>query len=144
MATANETVLADKWIYAKITGDASSAAIVSTRVYADQAPENPTYPIIVYNYQAGFDTRGNGICRIQSNPLYQIKVVCRGAPSASVRTLVNRIDTLFQEAVAEVSESYVFSSRREMPLRYIEPERDSSHFFTHVGGLFRLVVYPQA
>lgn len=36
-------------IYARCTGHAGTAALVSTRVYPDRLPENVTYPALVYH-----------------------------------------------------------------------------------------------
>lgn len=35
-------------IYSRLTAHAGTSALVSTRVYPVQAPQNPTYPYIVY------------------------------------------------------------------------------------------------
>lgn len=141
----NELLLAQKWIYDKLSNDGELGAIVTPdRIFANQAPEDPIYPIIIYAFQGGFDTRGLGVVRIQTNPLFQVKVICYGAPDESVRAVAHRIDELFQTAVTEPSEEYIFSSRREEPISYPEPMRESSRFYTHLGGIFRLVIYPEA
>lgn len=141
---ANELPLAQKWIYDKLTGDSEAAAIIGTRVYHGQAPKGAALPYVLFQHQSSFDTRGNGICRVQSNPTYQIKVVCDGNPNSDARTVANRIDQLFQEAAAETSQSYVFSSRRMSPLCYPESKTGKDGFYTHLGGLFRLAIYPAA
>lgn len=140
----NEIGRAQKWIYDKLEADSDIANVVGARIYANQAPEGAAFPLILFSYQSGFDTRGIGTCRIQTNPIFQIKVICEGAPGSSILLVADRIDVLFQEAVTEISEEYVFSSRREQPLQYAEPKPGSAEFYTHTGGLFRLVVYPEA
>lgn len=140
---ANEIHLAQKWIYDKLAAASDVTAAVSTRIYRNQAPEGAALPYVLFNFQAGSDVRGNCTRRLMTLPLFQIKVICKGAPTSAINTAVNKIDSLFQEAVTETSESYVFSSRREFPIEYIEPWRDSGGFFTHYGGAYRLVIYPQ-
>ena len=135
---------AQKWIYDKLSGDTDVAEAIGTRIYADQAPEDAADPYIVFSLQGGFDTRGVGTVRVQTNPVFQIKVVCAGAPTDTVRLLADRIDELFQEAVTEPSEDLVFSSRREQPIHYVESQPDSASRWTHTGGLYRLVIYPEA
>lgn len=140
----NEIGRAQKWIYDKLSVDPDIVGAVALRIYANQAPEGAPFPLILFTYQGGFDTRGNGTCRIQTNPVFQIKVVCEGSPDDAARLVADRIDALFQEAVTEISESYVFSSRRDQPIQYAEPVPDSAQILTHVGGLYRLVIYPEA
>lgn len=140
----NEIGRAQKWIYGKLSVDPDVLGAVALRIYANQAPEGVQFPLILFTYQGGFDTRGNGTCRIQTNPLFQIKVICEGAPDGAARLVADRVDTLFQEAVTEISEEYVFSSRREQPIQYAESVPDSAQILTHVGGLYRLVIYPEA
>ena len=140
----NEIGRAQKWIYDKLVADPDVEDVIGTRVYANQAPEGVDFPLILFSFQGGFDTRGNGTCRIQTNPVFQIKVICESAPDDDVLLVADRIDELFQEAVTEISEEYVFSSRREQPVQFAEPKPGSAEIYTHVGGLYRLVIYPEA
>lgn len=43
----------DKAIYSILTGDAGVSALISTRCYPVQSPQNPTYPMIVYTPTSG-------------------------------------------------------------------------------------------
>jgi hypothetical protein len=141
----NEIHRAQKWIYDKLAADADVIAAVEDRIYSDQAPEGAGLPFVLFNLQSGgLDTRGNNTRRLMALPLFQIKIVSEGLSSSDVLAAVDAIDGLFQEAVTEESEDFVFSSRREFPINYIEPKRDSSGFFTHYGGAYRLFIYPEA
>ena len=142
----NEIQRAEKWIYDKLSGAASVTAAVSTRIYGEAgAPERAAFPYALFNLQTGGnDVRGNNTVRLMSAPLFQIKIVTDGAPTSAVRTAVDALDDLFQEAVTEVSEGFVFSSRREFPIKYPERKVDSAGYFTHYGGAYRLFIYPVA
>lgn len=140
----NEIHRAQKYIVDKLSGAASVTAAVSTRIYADQAPENTTFPYVLFNLLGALDSRGNNTRRLLARPLFQIKVISKGSPSTVVRTAVDAIDDLFQTAVNDVSEGFVFSARRELPISYVEPARDSAQVFTHYGGLYRLFIHPVA
>lgn len=144
MSVAHEIARAQKWIRDKVAGDDSIIGVVVDRIYADRAPVGADVPFVLFSFQSGFDTRGNGTVRIQSNPTFQIKVVSEGPITDDVLLVADRLDTLFQEAVTEISESYVFSSRRLQPLSYVEPRPGSTSYYTHTGGLYRLVIYPEA
>lgn len=145
---ANEISRARKWIYDALGADATLTALiggsVTPRIYFGLAPEGATLPYVIVNLQASSDVQGFCLPRIATLPLFQVKVVCDGPPTSSVRTIADRIDLILGEAVAEVSQSYVFSGRRESSIEYVEMKRDASSYFTHSGGLYRLIVYPAA
>lgn len=141
---ANELLKAQKWIYDTLVNDAATTAIIGQRVYHGVAPKGTAYPFIVFSHQGGPDTQGVCTVRIQANPVFQIKVISDGNPNQSARDVADRIDGLFQEAVTQISDGYVFSSRRTQPIDYVESKPNGGGHYTHLGGLFRLVIYPQA
>jgi hypothetical protein len=144
---AHEISRARKWIYDALKADGTLAALIggasNPRIYFGQAPEKAVYPFVLFNLQAASDVQGLCLPRVATSPVFQVKVICDGPPSADVRTIADRIDLVLGQAVTQISESYVFSGRRIQPLEYIEPKRDSSSYYTHSGGLYRLLVYPQ-
>ena len=141
---ANELLKARKWIYETLVNDAATTAIVGQRVYPNKARAGTTYPLIVFSHQGGPDTQGVCTVRIQANPIFQIKVICDGDPDQNARDVADRIDELFQTAVTQILDEYVFSSRRIQPIDYPEPKPNGGGHYTHLGGLFRLVIYPEA
>lgn len=141
---ANELTKARKWIYETLVNDAATTAIVGQRVYPNKARAGTAYPLIVFSHQGGPDTQGVCTVRIQANPIFQIKVICDGDPDQSARDVADRIDELFQTAVTQILDEYVFSSRRIQPIDYPEPKSNGGGHYTHLGGLFRLVIYPEA
>lgn len=141
---ANELSRAQKWIYDVLVADAEAIAIVGTRIYHGQAPKGTAYPFVLFSFQGGADTQGVCTVRIQANPVFQIKVVADGNPNQQARDVADRIDELFQAAVTQISDGYVFSSRREQPVNYTEPKPHGGGHYTHLGGLYRLAIYPEA
>jgi hypothetical protein len=141
---ANELSKAQKWIYDTLVNDAETTALIGQRVYHGQARAGTLYPLIVFSHQGGPDTQGVCTVRIQANPIFQIKVICDGNPNQQARDVADRIDELFQTAVTQISDGYVFSSRRIQPIDYIESKPNGGGHYTHVGGLFRLLIYPEA
>lgn len=137
----NELSRANKWIYARLSGDATITGIVSTRIYARKAPKDATYPLIVYNYQAGTDAQGVGTARVLTQTVFQVKVICKGKPDADVHTVADQIDELIGKGIHELQNDVRISSRRESPIEFEEDTPNSDKSFYHLGGLYRLHIH---
>ena len=126
--------------FAKIAADLLEVEAV--RIYHDQAPEKTQFPFVIFSYQSGEDVNGVGTCRILSRDTYQVKVVSRENDS-NTRLAADRIDEVIGKAKAAQHPqdlSFKFSGRRTQPVSYTEPDEDSSRFFRHLGGLYRIDV----
>jgi hypothetical protein len=137
----NELARIERWIYSALSGDAQLTGVVATRIYHDWAPEGAAYPFVIFNFQVGEDTNGLGTCRILTRALYQVKIVGREL-NDNARLVADRIDDVIAKAVRAQhpeDDSLKFSGYRESPISYTEPNRDSSRFFRHLGGLYRIV-----
>lgn len=143
MGDVSESQQAKAWIYAALFANADIASAVSTRIYSDYAPDAPAsrvYPYIIYNFMGGIDVDGLGTNRLQSQPLFQVRVVCKGRPSASTRKVDKRIDTVLQNAVYQLSGDYYFSARREQPIDRAELDATTGIQYHNLGGLYRLYI----
>jgi len=138
----NEASRIERWITYALTADAQLAGVVSTRIYRDQGPEEADYPFVVFNFQSGEDTNGQGPCRILTRNTYQIKVIAKGEHDDNSRLAADRIDEVIAKAVRAQHPSDLtlkFSGYRESLVGYTEPNRDSSLVFRHLGGLYRII-----
>lgn len=139
---ANELSRIERWITYALSNDTQLAAVVGSRIYHDQAPERADYPLVLFSLQFGQDVNGVGTCRILSRDTYQVKVVSREANDA-FRTAADRIDEVIGKARAAQHPSdlsFKFSGQRTGPISYTEPDPDSSRFYRHLGGLYRIDV----
>jgi len=135
----NELPRIERWLANVLAADVQIAAAVGNRVYHDQAPEGAMHPFVLFNYQAGRDVNGVGTCRVMARALYQVKVIARDALNDATRLAADRIDEIVGKAVRAQhpsDNSLIFNGRRESPISYTEPERDSSRTFRHLGGLY--------
>lgn len=136
----NELPRIERWIYNALISDAQAAAVIADRVFSDQAPEGAAYPFVVFNFQFGEDVNGVGACRVLSKSTYQVKVIAR-EDDDNTRLVADRIDEVIGKAKAAQhpsDSSLKFSGRRQSPIRYTEPGRDSSRRFRHLGGLYEI------
>jgi hypothetical protein len=88
----------------------------------------------------GPDVDGLGTNRLQSQPLFQVRVVNEGRPTAVTRKLDKEIDLALQNAVYQPSGDYYFSARREQPIDRPELDSGSGKYYSNVGGLYRLYI----
>ncbi|MFN7948380.1 MAG: hypothetical protein U0Z53_23715 [Blastocatellia bacterium] len=133
----------EAWIYSRLTADATiTARIPASAICAYRAPEGTPLPFIIFSYQAGGDVQGLGTARTLTRAIYQIKLVCQGAPAEADLAIADRLDTIFQTAVTETQQGWQFTSRRERPLSYVETLPASSELIFHLGGLYVIATHP--
>jgi hypothetical protein len=137
----HELSRAEKWLYQALTADAALAAVVAGRVYAYQAPEKPTFPFVLFSFQAGADKQGVGTSRVMTRPIYQVKAVGRDEVSDALQTAADRIDEVVGKAVRQAVDGFIFTARRVSPVAYAEPDKNSGRLFHHRGGLYRIEAY---
>ncbi len=133
---ATETLVAEQWLYTVLSTDSQLAAVVGTRIYAYIAPENATFPYVVYQNQAGRDVRGVGPLRIMANLLYVVKVVGQTNTFGALETAANRIDAVLQAASGTPTRGTVIACVREQPFALVE-SLDTGQY-RHLGGIYRL------
>lgn len=146
---ASEVYRIESWVSSRLVGDAGPGGLntlVGGRIFAYLAPQTwnnlpITYPLVIYNHQSGRDVQALGTKRVMTRPLYQVKVISKGAPNDAARAAADRIDVLMTVA-ASIKEGYVFTGRRESPIAYQEPGVTPDVNFRHVGGLYRVEAYP--
>jgi hypothetical protein len=135
----NEASKIDKWIFSVVTTDQQLSALIGQKCYFGEIPSGKQPPAVVFSFQAGRDTHGNGGGRLLTSPLYQIKAL--GVFNAQLITIADRIDEIFKKATNVLFEDYVFCSRREQQINLKMPGSDVSNPLRHLGGLYRISCY---
>lgn len=141
MGDVTEIQQAKAWIYTVLAANVDIAAAVSTRIFADyvsEPPANRVYPYIIYNFMGGTDVDGLGTNRLQSQPLFQVRVVSNGRPTATTRLVDKRITDVLGTAVHQLSGDFYFTARREQPIDRPELDAATGKQYHNLGGLFRL------
>lgn len=144
----NELSIANAFFSQILKADATIIAEVSSRVYADQAPE-PTqerplvYPVLLYQFMSGTDIKAMGAVRIYTNCLYLVKGVGRGG-YGELRTLLNRADELLHGAanvpITLDGVTCLVTCVRERPWQ-MPSTQDTVRYYQR-GGLYRLYITP--
>jgi hypothetical protein len=134
---------AKAWLYTILHANTYIASQVGTRIYDSYVPKPPanrTYPYVLFNFMGGTDVDGLGTNRLQSHPLFQVRVVDEGRPTTVTRRLDKEIDIALQNAVYQPSGDYYFSARREQPIDRSELDASTGKYYANIGGLYRLYI----
>ncbi len=135
-----ETVRIEQWLYNTLTTDSVLNSLVGDRVYAYQAPQEATFPLIVFARMSGRDVRVVGPARVLANELYEVKAIGRGTTIgfAALKAIADRIDVLLDGASGAVADGQILACVRENALSYAETDADQ--IYCHLGGLYRIYV----
>lgn len=130
----------DRWIYGTLTADTALAAVVGTRVYADQAPQTTpavTMPVVVFQWQGGADLMVIGGVRVWTNAVYLIRGIDEAQTwGGDLKTIADRIDAVLHRGSGTNADGVVYAAVREQPFRM--PETAGGKSYRHLGGLYRI------
>jgi hypothetical protein len=146
----NEIDAAYTWLASTLTGDATLRATVGTKWFRHLAPARlpgstspMTYPVGLYSYAGGRDTRGVGQYRVLTLARLDVRIV--SLAGTDVSAAVSRLDTLLDVpaqaapitsvTVDSVTYWILGCSRRE-PLSYATLEEGV--VYEHAGGTYDL------
>lgn len=135
----NELARAKKFLYDKLTGDATLTSLVGSRVYDHPGPaNNTTWPIVTYAFLGGPDTIANGGVRVLSSTLFVVRAIEKGGrvPAAEADAIDNAIDNQ-QGPVG--GDAYVAYCLRESTFDLTEDTEGVT--YRHLGGRYRIDVH---
>lgn len=138
MASAVESVIAERWLNATLKGDTALMALVGNRVYGEVAPENAPLPHIIFMSRSGTSWRVMRPQRLGSTLEYVVKVVGKGASYVALNEAATRIAALLDGKRGAAEGGHVLSSAHIQPVAY--PETSQGVQYRHLGGLYRLNV----
>jgi hypothetical protein len=142
-----ENIYSWAFLYNKLSTDAvltGETALAEKKIYQGYAPEGTEHPFIIGDLLSSVDNNSL-MSRVQVNQLWQVRVVVKGALSATARRAANRLDELLREVRNEVLElddaRFVFHVWREQSISRFEQGETADFTYRHVGGIYRLQVY---
>ena len=133
-----ETIQAETWLLAKLSGNTALNSAVSGRIYSYLAPLKAASPFVVFQYEEGDDENGVGGTRILTTLRYSVKVIAKTFNFATIATIANLIDTVLHGASGEISGGgYVNECIRVAPIAVVEAVEGDQEF-RHLGGIYQL------
>ncbi len=108
---------ADKWLYSQLKNDATLKAVVSSRVYADAAPQKTSYPFITFSQVSTRSVTNFSKDRVMDEELWQV-VIWTNLPSySSLETLADRVRELLHKSSGSGVLSAVFERMQRLEER---------------------------
>lgn len=134
-----ELEVAEKWLYASLTGDVELVGLLggdAKRIHSAGAPYGAVFPAVIYQFQGGADVRTADVRRVMGSLLYLVKAVGQGASFAPVNPLAARIDRVLDRRRGAGGDGLVLGCTREQPFSLAETSDGVS--YRHRGGIYRL------
>jgi hypothetical protein len=131
----------EQWIYSLLEADTTISGLVGTNIYSGgMAPQDATYPCIVFGLITSSDTVGNSAQRILTVSRYLVRAVDQvESQSGNLKTLAQRIDVLLSPPTATgtvESGTHILGSYRESPFNGILEAWNI--LYRHLGGYYRI------
>jgi hypothetical protein len=133
------------WLYGKLSAASSITALVGTRIYPDETPEEPTTPYITISLQAPKDRYAAGrsalTAHVMTDGLYLIQAWDRAKTYDTVAPIAAALDAVLSQARgATTGGAYVADCRREVPVLMTEREGADVQW-RRAGGLYLLTIH---
>jgi hypothetical protein len=131
-------------LYGKLAGDSTltgmlgiSAPGYGQSIYHDQAPEEASYPFVVFSKSSGVPTEvfHTAAFAIETD-VWLIKGVDRNTTADKVEAIADRLKTLLNDGTISISGYAQLYLRRQSDVEY--PETEEGVMYKHCGSLYRL------
>lgn len=134
---ADETFVADDWLFSTLSGDATLAAIVGNRIYPSPPAPSTAYPLIIVELLAAplRKTADDTVIWVEAD--YLIKVYVKGRSYNNARAAAFRVNELLHKKRGTTADGIVVSSSRVETQRGAEEESDAQYRW--VGGIYQLL-----
>lgn len=134
----SETLFVDQWLRNTLTAIPAVNNPTDGRMYADEAPQNAVYPLVLWSLQDSHDIIGQGTFRIMTNCSYQVKVVGQTRSYWDLLPIYTAIDTAIHGAAGSTDNANVFAVMRYNEFRMSEFVAGKD--YRHLGGLYEILV----
>lgn len=133
-------------IYGRLAGDTTLTGMLGTppagysqNIFYQSAPDNPDFPIVIFNKQSGVPTQAMHDPTALDNDVWLVKAVDHASSADTAEAIADRIKTLLNDASLSIAGGEVLLFLRRMSDVDYE-EVTSGETYKHAGSLFRLIV----
>ena len=137
----NAIEVSETYLYTKLIAAAGLTALVSTRIYADEAPQGTALPYVVFQPFTPADHMLGGGDYIQMTTAdYLVKAVTEARGKASVNAIMTQITTALHDQQGTVGALTVDSVEVGiLPL----PSVESGKQYKTLAGRYRIFIRPE-
>jgi len=90
-----ELIRIEQWIYQTLAADPTIAGIVGARIYADIAPQDAVFPMILFAHIGNVDVIRSGNNGRMAKSIFLVRVVGKGTSvGGSLKAVADRFDPL--------------------------------------------------
>lgn len=133
-----EVLAAAQHIYGKLAADSALTAVVSTRIYHQEAPQGVSYPFVVFSFLSGIDYPVAGGGRLWTNQLWLIEAVDKASSfGGNLRTAATRLDAALQATDSTVTDGVISACVREEAFSLAEVGPGGEQY-RRMGGRYRI------
>lgn len=125
-------------ISTKLNSTSALTAIVSTRIYYGQAPNDATYPFVVFTRQSGVKRRAFQLPEAFKREVWQVKVIDRSTSAKRAFDAAAAVDAALDGGTLTISGKTLADLHHVSDVSYVEAQGDQT--FHHVGGNYALVL----
>lgn len=123
-------------IHKALSENVALIALVGTRIYYQQAPQDATYPLVSFHKQSGMPRRFADMSTVEDD-LWTIKGIATGSSAATkAEEIAAAVDDLLDDADLTVSGKDTISLLRESDVSYSEVK--GADIYRHAGAMYRL------
>lgn len=134
----SESLLADEWLYNILAADTGVSTAVGDRLYADVAPQQAIFPVIVWSLQSAVDVVGQGTFRIMTKCTYNIKVTGKTRSYWQLKPIVDALDLALHGKGGDTANAHVFACMRTEEYRLAEFVFNED--YRTIGGLYEILI----
>lgn len=137
-----EPIVIERWLKTTLAASGAVTAIVGSganaRIYADTAPANSPFPLIVFGFMSASDVMEVGQTRFMGRATYLVRGIGQTRSKQALEALAAAIDAALHRQGGSVTGGVVLSCTREEPFSLAE-QLDGVDY-RHLGGLYRIAV----
>lgn len=137
MSSGIETLeVVEPWLYATLSGDLALADLVGTRIVGTLAGGDVEPPYVHFLMVSTRDVLGTGAERHDTDNIYTVKVVTRGASWDQAKPVAKRLDALLGVKGTRTVPGGSLTCTRERTVQY--PSVDNGVQHRHLGADWRI------
>lgn len=89
-----ELARVNQWMYSTLSTDPTITSVVGTRIYAEQAPQGVTFPLVLFAHIGNVDVAHAFGNQRLAKVIYLVRAVAQGSSVNPIKSVADRFDPL--------------------------------------------------